>query len=58
MEVEIRVYDAQLMALPNKSQDTMRIGKTVDGTRSFEKLQRRGTRKQGGNASKKFELKK
>jgi len=36
----------------------MRIGKTVDGTRSVEKLQQRGTGKQGGNASKKFELEK
>ena len=46
------------MALLNKSQETMRIGKTVDRMRSVEKLQQRGTRKQGGNASKKFELEK
>jgi len=34
----------------------MGMGKTVDRTRSVEKLQQRGTGKQGENASKKFEL--
>ena len=58
MEVEIRACNARLMALPNKSQDTMRTGKNVDGTRSVEKLKRRGNGKQGGNTSKKCVLEK